>query len=107
MAAQHRRTDSKAEFEQLQAESNQNRIEFLRNELHLCSTFITIAETEQRSGNSEHAAQSRADAETGYATLLRFTSDPKHAKHITEEQRAELNAGIARLRAQLDALAGQ
>lgn len=65
-----------------------------------------VAETEKRTGNSEHAAQSLADAESGYATLLRFISDPKHAKHITEEQRAELNAGLAGLRAQLDGFAG-
>ena len=47
----------------LQAESNQNRINFLRNELSLCFTLASVAETERNSGNNEHAKASLADAE--------------------------------------------
>jgi hypothetical protein len=86
-------------------ESRLNRIDFLRTELQTAFTFASVAETEQSMNNPEHATRSLADAEKGYATLIRFLSDPKHAKHITEEERVELSSGIERLRAQLDKLA--
>jgi hypothetical protein len=34
-------------------------------------------------------------------------ADPKHAEHITQEERAALIAGMERLRARLDKLAGK
>jgi hypothetical protein len=94
-----------SETERLQAESNRNRIDFLRAELETCSTLAKIAEFEQESGDPDHAARSLEHAETGYATMVRFTSDPKHAKHITEAQSKELRAGMDRIRETLDRLA--
>jgi len=91
----------------LRAESNQNRINFLRNELSLCFTLASVAETERNSGNNEHAKASLADAEKGYATVQRFLSDPKHAKHINDQEHRELTKGMAEVRRKLDGLTSQ
>jgi hypothetical protein len=64
-----------------------------------------MAEAERGVVNPEHAARSLANAEKAYATVSRFMTDSKHAKHITEEEHAELSAGMNRLRARLDKLA--
>ena len=85
--------------------SNRNRIDFLRTELELCFTFASIAETEHKTGSPEHAKRSVADAEKGYTTLQHFLSDPKHARHIRDDERRELTAGLERLRKILDGLA--
>jgi hypothetical protein len=89
----------------LQAEANRNRIAFLRTELETSFTLASVAEAEQERGEP-HAVQALADAETGYATLVRFLSDPNYSKHITEQESMELSAGIERLRAMLDRLKG-
>lgn len=95
-------TDLETEQKRLAVQSNRNRIEFLRTELQTCFTLIGLAETEQRSGNLEHAARSISDANKAYATVIHFLSDPKHAKHITENERIELNSGLDRVQAHLD-----
>ena len=99
-------TSPQLESVRLQAETNRNRIDFLRTELRTCFALASIVEAEQERGE-QHAVQSLADAETGYATLIRFLSDPKHAKHITEQESMELKGGVERLRATLDRLAGR
>ena len=88
----------------LQAEANQKRIDFLRTELETCFTLASVAEAKQARGDPQ-AQQSLASAETGYATLVRFLSDPKHSKHIPEQVTMDLTAGVERLRARLDSLA--
>jgi hypothetical protein len=93
------------ESERLAQRSQLNRIEFLRTELQTCFTLAGVAEAEQSLHDPEHAAKSLAHAEKGYATMLRFMTDPKHAQHISEREYAELTAGMERLRAQLDKLA--
>jgi hypothetical protein len=80
-------------------------MEFLRTELASGFTFASLAETERSIGNDEHAKRSIADAEKAYATMQRFLSDPKHAKHISDEGRRELTAGMERFRKTLDGLA--
>jgi len=80
----------------LQSQSDQNRIEFLRTELSACFTFASVAETEFNIGNNEHAQRSIADAEKAYATMQRFLSDPKHAEHISGEGTPGVNAGDGR-----------
>ena len=72
--------------------------------MQTCFTLAGLAETEQSTGDSEHAAQSLAHAEKAYATMLRFLSDPKHANHIPEAERVELSADMEKLRARLDEL---
>jgi hypothetical protein len=100
-------TDPELKSKQLSMETDRNRIEFLRTELQASFTFAKVAETEHSTGEHEHAARSLADAEKAYSTLLRFMSDPKHARHISEEERLELTTGMERLRATLDRLASQ
>ncbi len=91
----------------IQSQSHRIRIDFLRTELATCFSFASIAETERKTGDHANANRSVADAEKGYATMRRFLSDSKHAKHISEEERQELMAGMERLRATLDKLAGR
>jgi len=78
-----------------------------RNELSLCFALAGVAETERNSGNNEHAKASLADAENGYATVQRFLSDPKHAKHINDQEHRELTKGMAEVRRKLDGLTSQ
>ena len=88
----------------LQAQSNQTRLEFLHSELAICFTFITLAETERKFGNPEDAKRPIADAEKGYAALQRFMTDPKHALHIGDEERREITEGMQEIRKKLDSL---
>ena len=88
----------------LEAENNQNRIDFLRIELTACYTFANVAETEHKAGDRETAERSRAAAEKGFATLQRSLTDPKHAKHISQQERDEFTAEFERLRKTLDSL---
>jgi hypothetical protein len=66
---------------------------FLRTELETSFTLASVAEAQQERGEP-HAVQTLADAKTGYATLARFLSAPKHSKHITEQESMELSAGL-------------
>jgi hypothetical protein len=89
----------------LRSQSNKNRIDFLRTELDACFTFVSLAETERSIGNDEHAKRSAANAEKAYATVQRFLSDPKHAKHINDQERQELTERMQQLRKKLDSFA--
>jgi hypothetical protein len=80
-------------------------MEFLRTELEASFTFATLADTNRGIGNDERANRSAADAEKAYATVQRFLSDPKHAKHINDQQRQELTERMEKLRKKLDSLA--
>src|SRR4051812_8804354 len=88
----------------LEAELNRTRMEFLRSELATCFTLVRFAEAEHSTGDYLAAAQSVAHAEHGFSTLVHFLSDPKHAKHIDEDDWRELTAGMAELRVKLNAL---
>lgn len=92
----------RAEMERLTAESHRNRIEFLRTELASCSTFVSVAETEYRSGEHEAAERALAHAKEAYSTVIRFMSEPKYADHMTDDEARELKAGMERLRSTLD-----
>jgi hypothetical protein len=100
-------TSPASEALRVQAEASRNRIDFLQTELKLSFTLASVAEGQQERGEQQEALKSLADAETGYATMVRFLSDPKYCKHITEQESMELSAGMERLRATLDRLAGR
>jgi hypothetical protein len=86
-------------FAKLHEESAYHRLEFIKTELKLCFTFSTIAAQKY-----ESAANSMANAEKAYETVMHFLSDPKHAKHLTDEQTQDITAELERLRDRLDGL---
>jgi len=88
----------------LQARSHENRMTFLRTDLELCSTFAGLAEKSIAAGSHEEARRQIGHAEEGYSTILRFLSDPKHARHFSSSDIQELTAGVADLRQRLDRL---
>ncbi len=92
------------ELPRLRAKSDQDRIDFLTTDLQACFTFASVAETEHKTGHQEAAERSLADAEKGYATVLRFVSDPKHSAHIPLKTHHDFKAELQRLRTTLDQL---
>ena len=91
-------------FANLQAESDQHRLDFIKTELGLCFTFSIIAARKYETGNPESAARSMANAERAYETVIHFLSDPKHSKHLTGEEDQNITAELERLRERLDRL---
>jgi hypothetical protein len=89
----------------LRSQFDKDRMAFLRTELDACFTFVSLAETERRIGNDEHASRAAADAEKAYVTLQRFLTDPKHTPHINDEERQELTERMEQLRKRLDSFA--
>jgi hypothetical protein len=88
-------------FEDLYAESDQLRIDFLRTDLAMCLTLTELAATRLQIGHEEAAKQTIAEAEKGYKTILGFLSDPKHSPHVTDEDRRELTTDLEKLRQSL------
>jgi hypothetical protein len=86
----------------LSAKLDGDRLEFLRTEIRLSFTLSEMAETEYDIGEREAGDRSLAHSEHGYATLRRFLTDPKHTRHLTQDQFQELNDGVQNLRQRLD-----
>jgi hypothetical protein len=97
-------TDLTDLFAELLAESDEQRVSFLKNELALGLTFSIRAATNYEAGNLTSAERSMSEAEEAYATVSRFLSDPKHSKRLTEEQARDITAELERLRDRLDGL---
>jgi hypothetical protein len=76
----------------------------LKAELATGHTLAGIAQTKRQVGDDEGGKLARARAEKIYSELGRFLSDPKHAKHLTDEKRRDLMVGMKRLREKLDGL---
>jgi hypothetical protein len=91
-----------AEMDLSEPVSGRNRFDFLRIALQNCFAFVVIAETQIGLIGTDRAETCIAHAEHGYATLVRFLSDPTYARFIASNERGELSAGMARLRARLD-----
>jgi len=92
------------QFAKLQADFDEHRLDFIKTELALCFTFSIIAARKYETGNQESGAQSMANAEKAYETVIRFLSDPKHSKHLTGEESQDITAELERLRERLDGL---
>jgi hypothetical protein len=88
----------------LQTKSHEIRLDFLRTDLELCFTFVSLAETRGEAQSHEAARRYAAHAEKGYSTILRFLSDPKHSKYFSYRELQELKAGMSQLRHRLDRL---
>ena len=84
---------------ELHARTQQTRIDFLQTDLDLCFTFISVAETEHRTGDRAAAEQALKHAENGYAAIWRFLPDVEHG-----EKRRELQSQLSKLREILDGL---
>ena len=91
-----------AEFAALRAASEHNLVQFLQTELALCSTLIGLGETEHDIGNVEAAKRSIQHAEEGYATMMRFLSDPKHSQFLSPKDLLEFTDAVTGLRTRLD-----
>ena len=106
MEDEPKKTPADHSFAYLQAESDRNRVAFLKNELALCFTFSAVAAWKYKNGNQESADISKAKAERAYETVVHVLSDPKHSKHLTKETVQECTEELERLRERLDGLKG-
>jgi hypothetical protein len=77
------------------------RFNFIRTDLDLCFTLATVAETEYRRGNREHAERTLATIEKGYSTLVRIFSQ---ANGLTAEEEMELWSKFQQLAGRLEGL---
>lgn len=91
------------EADQPKSESDQIRPEYVRTELALSFLLARVAEDEYQTGKCD-SDRSLARAEDGYSALVSFLSDVNRAYRITDEDRRELEEGMARLRTMLDVL---
>jgi len=79
--------------------------DFFRAELALSCTLANMAETNFRIGHQESAESALRKAQVGCATVRRFLDSPRHAKHLTGEERrktTEAWEGLQYRLAQLD-----
>jgi hypothetical protein len=89
--------------ENLSAKLDKSRLNFLKTEFDLCSTFLNLAATRLETGNAEAAGMAIANAEKAYQVLRRYLSDPKHISHLSADQLQDYRTELQRLRARLDA----
>ena len=84
---------------ELQAQTEENRIDFLRTDLALCFTFIDLAKTEIAMDDREAAISVCGKEEDGYATVTRFVPEINNA-----DDGNEITRKLTELRAVLDVL---
>jgi hypothetical protein len=84
---------------ELQARTEENRMDFLRTDLALCFTLADVAGTELATGDREGAMTAWAKAEDGYRTIAGFAPDLTDPAH-----RNEVRQRLAALRVVLDDL---
>ena len=77
------------------------RLDFIRTDLGVCSTFADIVEREYTMGNWDHAERTLAVTEKGYSTVLRLLSQARGLRIETED---ELQTTLKHLRERLDRL---
>jgi hypothetical protein len=77
---------------------------FLKAELDLGFTFTCIATQRYDTGYEESAGRSILNAEKAYETVVRFLSDPKSSKRLTDIEVHDLTAELERLREKLSEL---
>jgi|SRR5581483_252154 hypothetical protein len=80
----------------LEAATNQSRVDFLQTDLALCFTFADLAKTEYQSGDRDAARSILEKAEIGYATIAGFLGDVENPDQKSEiaKKLAELHAGL-------------
>lgn len=98
-ALEYKRMRELRSLSELHAETEQNRIEFLRTDVALCLTFVDIARTELAMGEPGAAKRASGKAEQGYITITHFL--PYIRK---DEERQEIETKLIELRLALDSL---
>jgi hypothetical protein len=83
------------------AEHARTHADFLKAELALGFTFITIASHRYETGYGESAGKSIVNAEKACATVSRFLTDPKHTTRLSETEIRDVAAELERLREEL------
>ena len=97
--------DQSERTQRLEEQQDQNWIDFHKSDVELSLTMAEIARAEMGYGNSEHASEAWERAERGYSTVAKFLDDPKHADHIDDAARQQLDTQLQRLRGRLDEIA--
>jgi hypothetical protein len=85
-------------------EPNDSHAGFFKADLALCFTFVQVAETNFKIGNSKSADRAIRRVQAGWNAAHRLLSDPAHAKHLTDEEIQDITAELGRLRARIDEL---
>lgn len=93
--------DSFSKWSDLQEQTEEARLDFIKTDLEVCFSFAAVVETEYKMGNREHAERTLADAEKGYSTLIRLMSQTKGLQPETENG---LQTRLKHLRERLDRL---
>jgi len=91
-------------FARVQSAFHNRQAEFLKIELETCSRSANLASMMYQAGNRNSAERIIADAEQGYATVLRFLADTQYSKHLTIKATQEFTATMKGLRKVLDGL---
>jgi hypothetical protein len=81
----------------LVSETDRLRLEFLSTELELSMTFIRLAKFEFESGDRLHGQHLLGEAGKACEVLRRFLADPRHARHLPEEEKRRLSDGVRQL----------
>ena len=91
-----------SDFEELHAQAQQNRIDFLKVDLEPCFTFADLLDTEIQMGDVEGVRRLKEKAERGHDTIA-------HLLMGVDEgiERDFLQRMLTELRARLDAVAGR
>lgn len=94
-------TDPFEESLRIQNKAEQTRLDLSWRDLDVILKLASVAETEYKMGNQEHAAQTRASAEKGYSEMLRYFP---LAKGLTPESAEETESKFKDVRERLDGL---
>ena len=78
--------------------------QLLKTQLASCFALAGLAATEYNTGEEEIAGLTVAHVESGYEKIRRFLADPRHAKQVEQQDRADLERGLARLQEELEEL---
>jgi hypothetical protein len=90
------------EFSEIRIKTDQGRLDFLKTDLALCSTFADLVTTELELGDLEAARSVWMKADSGYYAMERFVSQVPDLA-----QRAAIKSKLDRLRIRLDDLEPQ
>ena len=91
-------------FDSVQPLASHAQSGFFTVELDLSNTFLEIAETNFKNGNTEAARRAMDKAQQGCDTLQRFLTSSRHAKHLSKDQFEKTSDAWQRLRERLTKL---